>query len=286
MPANTSPDNIIYPVSTDAVSPLETVFANMAQSVQDALTGNRTPYANVGGLPGSAITGQAALVLTTPGAWWQWDGSAWQMRGVAQFADGTARDSALTSPQAGWQSRIATETFDRQYSGSAWIASVDSVVLVPWTTDTAVSSINIDNLTGFSKYAITLDLPTSSVANDISARLRSSGTPDSSANYDLQIGIASALTATAFPALAQTAWGTIASGNRTDKFLQIEITNLNEARRTIAVGFSGAANASSDTVEISHYWRHRSAAAFNGIGFTVSSGTVTGRHMVRGIGPA
>lgn len=38
MPANTSPDNIIYPVSTDPISPLETVFANMAQSTQDALT--------------------------------------------------------------------------------------------------------------------------------------------------------------------------------------------------------------------------------------------------------
>lgn len=137
MPANTSPDNIIYPVSTDAISPLETVFANMAQSVQDALTGNRTPYANVGALPGSAITGQAALVLTTPGAWWQWDGSDWQMRGVAQFADGTARDSALTSPEVGWRSRLATEDFDREWDGSNWVVPGDDT---GWITPTLLNS--------------------------------------------------------------------------------------------------------------------------------------------------
>lgn len=44
MPANTSPDNIEYPVSTDPVAPLETVFANMANSVQDAFDGFRTDW--------------------------------------------------------------------------------------------------------------------------------------------------------------------------------------------------------------------------------------------------
>src|SRR5690606_12470802 len=37
MPAYTSPDNIQYPVSTDQVAPLETVFANMAQRTQNAI---------------------------------------------------------------------------------------------------------------------------------------------------------------------------------------------------------------------------------------------------------
>ena len=39
MPANTSPSNIQYPISTDNVAPLETVFANMANSIQTALDG-------------------------------------------------------------------------------------------------------------------------------------------------------------------------------------------------------------------------------------------------------
>lgn len=38
MSANTSPDNIVYPVSTDQVAPLETVFATMASSIQTALS--------------------------------------------------------------------------------------------------------------------------------------------------------------------------------------------------------------------------------------------------------
>src|SRR5690606_24183368 len=45
MPAYTSPDNIQYPVSTDQVAPLETVFANMAQSTQNAFDGFRSDRA-------------------------------------------------------------------------------------------------------------------------------------------------------------------------------------------------------------------------------------------------
>lgn len=44
MPAYTSPDNIQYPVSTDQVAPLETVFANMAQSTQNAFDGFRIDW--------------------------------------------------------------------------------------------------------------------------------------------------------------------------------------------------------------------------------------------------
>lgn len=46
MPAYTSPDNIQYPVSTDQVAPLETVFANLAESVQDALDNVNGQLAN------------------------------------------------------------------------------------------------------------------------------------------------------------------------------------------------------------------------------------------------
>ena len=38
MPAFTSPDNIIYPVITDPIEPLNAVFQDLAQSVQDAFT--------------------------------------------------------------------------------------------------------------------------------------------------------------------------------------------------------------------------------------------------------
>lgn len=41
MPANTSPDNIIYPVGGDNLNPLKTWLANLATSVQAALTALR-----------------------------------------------------------------------------------------------------------------------------------------------------------------------------------------------------------------------------------------------------
>lgn len=52
--ATTTPDNIYYPLGTDGVAPLHTVFANLASSVQTALTASRvitdgaiSPAANV-----------------------------------------------------------------------------------------------------------------------------------------------------------------------------------------------------------------------------------------------
>lgn len=47
MSANTSPDNITYPVSTDQVAPLETVFATMATSVQNAFDASRRNFSAV-----------------------------------------------------------------------------------------------------------------------------------------------------------------------------------------------------------------------------------------------
>lgn len=53
MAANTSPDNITYPVSTDQIAPLESVLAVMASSVQTALNNTKKNYA-------SLVTSQAA----------------------------------------------------------------------------------------------------------------------------------------------------------------------------------------------------------------------------------
>lgn len=41
MPATTSPDSIVYPVPSDPVAPLNTVFQDLAESTQDALTSVR-----------------------------------------------------------------------------------------------------------------------------------------------------------------------------------------------------------------------------------------------------
>lgn len=96
MPANTSPDNLSYPVEGDNIAPLQTWFATLAGNVQAALTALRaeavqpelpfpqtvvgnsvqaitsTAWADLAGI--SAIT----LTLTRP-AWVQIDVGAWMV---------------------------------------------------------------------------------------------------------------------------------------------------------------------------------------------------------------
>ena len=44
MPANTTPDNIVYPTTGDQIAPLNAVFQDLAQSVQNALSGTGAAY--------------------------------------------------------------------------------------------------------------------------------------------------------------------------------------------------------------------------------------------------
>lgn len=93
MPANTSPDNIEYPVSTDPVAPLETVFANMANSIQDGFDGFRTDW--------NGFTATRAIQT------FRW----------ANDAARTAQ-TGMTAGDIGYQTD--TTTF-HLYNGSAWI---------------------------------------------------------------------------------------------------------------------------------------------------------------------
>lgn len=50
MPASTTPDGIVYPLSTDPIAPLNAHFEGLADSVQDALAGTGSPYRYIGQL--------------------------------------------------------------------------------------------------------------------------------------------------------------------------------------------------------------------------------------------
>jgi hypothetical protein len=94
MPANTSPDNIVYPVAGDVVVPLRGWFSTLASSVQAALTDLRADAVkpvvpnpiNIVGNPVQAVTatgwadlpgiGAATLVLSSA-AWVQITVGAW-----------------------------------------------------------------------------------------------------------------------------------------------------------------------------------------------------------------
>ena len=61
MPANTSPDNIIYPVVGDQIAPLEAVFQDLAESTQEALDARQVySYVWADATARAAQTGMAA----------------------------------------------------------------------------------------------------------------------------------------------------------------------------------------------------------------------------------
>ena len=96
MSASTSPDNIVYPTSTDSFGPLETVFATLATSVQTALSATKT-YRTADLTSLAAIAGMASSALATVtegGATFGYDGTLWQQKTEALFANTTIRDSA------------------------------------------------------------------------------------------------------------------------------------------------------------------------------------------------
>ena len=96
MSASTSPDNITYPISTDAFGPLETSFATLATSVQTALNGLKT-YRTADHISLAAITGMATGALATViegGAIFDYNGTIWVQSTPATFATNTARDTA------------------------------------------------------------------------------------------------------------------------------------------------------------------------------------------------
>lgn len=152
MPANTSPDNIVYPVSTDPVAPLETVFAALANSVQTAL--NKHPY-SVADLTALAAlttipTGSIAQV-TEGGALFRYTGSSWIQATTAVFASTAARDTAYAKASGAYRvaealARVGSLTY--RYTGTAWQGWQS-----PWITYTpTITGITVGNGTLAGRY--------------------------------------------------------------------------------------------------------------------------------------
>jgi hypothetical protein len=124
MAGNTSPHNITYPTSGDNVAPLETVFANMATSVETAMT-----------------TQDAANSLKS----YTW----------ANTAARTAQTGMVAGSQ-GYQTDIATIYF---YNGSSWVVwtTATSLAVLPGITAGTNFTVNISTYR-FSSGVITINL--------------------------------------------------------------------------------------------------------------------------------
>lgn len=169
-----------------------------------------------------------------------------------------------------------------QYDGTSWNPLVPNSTIAQEDVS-AESSFVIDGLTGYRQYEVILDLPTSSTGNSLSAQLRNNGVTDTTSAYRRIRLSGSGSAASAATSAVATSWSGLTFNNVTDKYLRFVITGLNESQRTAADLTAIGMDTSSGEV-ISHMaLLHKVDSPFNGIEFTVSSGTVTGSYTVRGL---
>jgi hypothetical protein len=93
-------------------------------------------------------TNMEAIVESTPGAFWKYNGSAWKMHGTPRFTNAAARDTALTAPTVDMRCVLTSDELTYQYVGSTWM-----IVLTPerYQADTSNSLRGILQQSGIGK---------------------------------------------------------------------------------------------------------------------------------------
>lgn len=310
MSANTSPDNITYPVSTDAVAPLETVFATMATSVQTALSNFRSSKLNlvVADLAALALVtgmsvGQLAIV-TEGGAVFEYNGTTWVQQTIAQFSTTGARDTAYAKASSAYlvawtaQALITSTGQNLQYNGSAWVNPFSSGLnpIVPTSvagTGVTVSSSGVVTLTAasiasmngvfsstYDNYLILADFPTHSTGSATQMRLRLAGTDDVTASsYQTQTTTSTTTTVTGAQVVSTS--GPI---NSNGAFLEdsMKVTLFAPAIARVTRWQSEFFGVISSIASGSAYGRHTAATAYDGVSILVGAGTITGTVRVFG----
>lgn len=193
-----------------------------------------------------------------------------------RWADATERN-AQTGMQAGDVGYQVDTSVYYRYLGGSWVRNAG---ILASGTITAQSSFNIDGLTGFSEYEIVLDLPTASTDNTINAVLRAGGVANTSASYDSQRNTGAGSANAAAEVAGASSWANLDVAPRQDRLIRVRLNSLNDVRRTIGDVELASFGVSGQFIKSSSAIRHRSASAFDGIGFTTSGGTVTGTYTV------
>lgn len=132
--ANTSPDNIYYPVSTDQINPLATRFAALANSVQNAL--NAHPYTVADHAALKALVGMTTgslAVVVEGGAIFEYNGTAWIQKTEGHFTSAAARSTAYAKASSaylvpGATSYISGSEVMYTYGNGQWRAPLSNVV--------------------------------------------------------------------------------------------------------------------------------------------------------------
>lgn len=253
----TSPDNIFFPDVSSPASEI-TNLSTMAASIQTAL-GFRTRFDFVW----PTITERTAQT------------------GMVDGSRGYQIDTG----------------YDYRYNGTVWRNAADGLVPIqPVTVSgtgvslgaggqvvlTAMTSAQVNGIFSaeFDNYKIDVDIPTSSANITLNMMLSSGGTNDTSANYDLQALTGQSGTATAGQVSAGSLWGIYPGPSNGNRIMDVEIAMKRPFLAVPTIGVStgiatlgtiGAATAYSGKMLM-----HRASTSFDGLGFTSTTGSVTG----------
>lgn len=215
-----------------------------------------------------------------------------------KWANTAARNAQTGMSQGDTGDQLDNNTMWR-YSGTTWL-QVGPAGLVP-IVPTAVSGTGVSvsttgrvtftgsttvNVRGcfsseFDNYRLIFDNPTTSVSNSVTVQLANGGTAVSSANYDQQKSVAVGGSIVGAATMAGTSWNLV-NGDRADKLIIMDIVNPGIAKRTIGNSITVDTDAAANYGYVSIGLRHRLSTAYDGIIFTISTGTATGTLRVYG----
>jgi hypothetical protein len=162
----------------------------------------------------------------------------------------------------------------------------NGLVFITKSTFSAQSSVSIDNCFSatYIHYLITSDLLGSAADNGISARLRASGSDNSSSQYRRQLIYASSTTISGVRATGATFWDSAFGYTETAAFgfRILWLSNPFDAVRTTAWNDSSYDADGNINVE-SRVLSNDATTSYDGITFFPNSGTMTGNISVFGL---
>lgn len=210
------------------------------------------------------------------------------MQGVWVFADATARDAAVTSPQEGNMCYLKNTDSVQYYSGSAWTAvggttSSPGMVYVGGSTFSSSSAVNLNNIftSTYANYKVFFNC-TGSTGGVMQIRFRVSGSDNSTTNYEWQR--LSVYGTTAAPERQQNqTYFLPCTINTTQSGAEILVTNPQTANKKLFLGHAiQEAGQGTDQMFLTT-GSFDATTQFDGMSLFPSSGTITGNIRVYGL---
>jgi hypothetical protein len=206
-----------------------------------------------------------------------------QDQSVMVFEDAAARGSAIPSPTEGMVTFRKDDNALEVYDGAAFnpVGTEPGLVHINETTVSGVQAINFNNVfsADYDNYLVTFDL-TSAAGQEITFRMRASGTDASGANYNRQLLQASKTTISGSGAASQTT-AQIAAGRSpgiTSGFMKI----FNPFKAVATSALSETNDPANDVLMLNFAFIHTLTTSYDGFSIITSS-NISGTFRVYGL---